>query len=132
MSTFQNLIQKRRSVYHLGNHALLPQEEILHLIEGCVLNAPSSFNAQSARVVVLFGQPYRQFWDMVKRTLRAVVPADKFAPTEEKINSFAAGFGTILFFEDDSITQTLQQKFPLYRDKFPVWAQHGNAILQYM
>ena len=27
--------------------------------------------------------------------------------------------------------RTLQNNFPLYKDKFPVWSEQGNAILQY-
>jgi len=46
-----------------------------------------AFNCQSARVVVLFEQAHKNFWDIVMRTLRERVPAEKFAPTEAKILS---------------------------------------------
>jgi predicted oxidoreductase (fatty acid repression mutant protein) len=62
--------------------------------------------------------------------LRKVVPADKFSPTEEKINSFKSGYGTVLYFEDSSIIESLQQQFALYKDNFPVWSQQSNGMLQ--
>lgn len=65
-------------------------------------------------------------------SLRKVIPPEKFGPTEEKINAFMQGVGTILFYEDDKITQDLQEKFPTYKALFPQWAEHNNAILQYM
>jgi uncharacterized protein len=36
-----------------------------------------------------------------------------------------------LFFEDETVVQGMQQKFPLYADKFPVWATQSDAMLQY-
>lgn len=52
------------------------------------------------------------------RTLRERVPAEKFAPTEAKINSFAAGYGTILYFDDEGITETFASNFPTYAANF--------------
>lgn len=132
MSDFQNLIQKRRSIYHLGNKTNWSEEEITNLIEQCVYNAPSAFNSQSARIVILYGDSYQKFWLMVMDVLSRVVPADKFDATKNKLASFTTGMGTVLFFEDDAVVQALQEKFPLYQDKFPVWSQQSNAILQYM
>jgi predicted oxidoreductase (fatty acid repression mutant protein) len=64
--------------------------------------------------------------------LRRVVPADKFKPTEDKINSFKSGYGTVLFFEDSSIVESLQQQFPLYKDNFPIWSQQSSGMHQYV
>ncbi|WP_239326114.1 hypothetical protein [Snodgrassella gandavensis] len=55
--------------------------------------------------------------------LRAIVPADKFAPTEAKINSFAAGIGTIVFNEDQQTIASLQQQFPSYTEQFSIWSE---------
>jgi len=61
-----------------------------------------------------------------------VVPEDKFQPTDEKINSFRSGYGTVLFFEDMSIVESLQKQFPLYKDNFPVWAEQTNWMHQFI
>jgi len=36
-----------------------------------------------------------------------------------------------LFFEDEEVVKSLQDKFALYADKFPVWAQQTSAMHQY-
>ena len=63
--------------------------------------------------------------------LRKIVPAESFAKTEEKVNSFAAGHGTVLYFDDTETTEALMEKFPAYRDNFPTWAQQSNGMLQF-
>ncbi|WP_239373448.1 hypothetical protein [Snodgrassella gandavensis] len=70
-------------------------------------------------VVILFGQQNQKFWQIVMQGLRAIVPADKFAPTEAKINSFAAGIGTVVFNEDQQTIASLQQNFPAIPSSFP-------------
>lgn len=132
MSDYLDLIHKRRSVYALNDKTQIDQKQIMNVIERCVYEAPSAMNAQTPRLVVLFGESYQKFWRLVLNKLRAVVPADKFAQTEEKINSFTLGLGTILFYEDDVPTRELENKLPAYKDLFPHWAVHNNAILQYM
>lgn len=129
---FFNAVRKRRSIYALENKATLEQKEILDFIDFALLNAPSAFNCQSARLIVAFGESHAKVWNIVKQTLKTLVPPEKFAPTEDKIKSFAKAYGTVLFFEDVKVTEDLQQKFPPYREMFPPWAQQGNAILQYI
>ena len=90
--TFLSSIHERRSVYSITNTSPIPKNKIVALIEMLLEDVPSAFNCQSARVVVLFEQAHKNFWDIVMRTLRERVPAEKFAPTEAKINSFAAGY----------------------------------------
>lgn len=64
-------------------------------------------------------------------TLRGIVPAANFAATEEKINSFAAAYGTVLYFDDISIVEKLADQFPLYAQNFPVWGQQANGMMQF-
>lgn len=49
----------------------------------------------------------------------------------KKIDSFAAGFGTALFYEDQDVVKGLQEQFALYADNFPVWSEHSSAIAQF-
>lgn len=128
---FSDAVKRRRSCYVLGNK-MQAEEEVTDLVNFCVKNAPSPFNSQSARVAVLFGKNHSKFWDIVMNTLRTIVPADKFGPTEEKIKAFAKAYGTVLYFDDTKTVESLQKQFPSYSDKFPVWAQQSNGMLQYM
>ena len=132
MKDFLELIRGRRSVYALNTNTAVSQKQIMNVIERCVYEAPSAFNSQSPRIVVLFKDSSKKFWNLTMDSLRKVIPPEKFGPTEEKINAFMQVIGTILFYEDDKITQDLQEKFPTYKALFPQWAEHNNAILQYM
>jgi len=124
-------LRKRRSQYALG--ASLPQSEaqVSALIREAVRLTPSSFNSQSSRAVVLYGDESRALWEIVKAELRKIVPADAFAATEAKVDSFAAGAGTVLFFEDQGVVEGLQQKFALYADNFPVWSEQASGMAQF-
>ena len=124
-------IEKRRTQYALGKNITQEQEEITALIEQAVKLSPSAFNSQSSRVVILFNQQSEKFWHIVMNELRAIVPADKFAPTEAKINGFAAGIGTILFYEDLQTIAGLQQQYPSYAEQFPIWSEQGSGIAQF-
>ena len=108
-----SLYAERRSVYNLGNRQILPETEISGIIADALKFCPSAFNSQSARVVVLYGDYYRKLWDIVLTELSKVVPEDKMPATIEKIKTFSAGLGTVLFFEDASTVESLQKKFPL-------------------
>lgn len=130
-NTLIEAIEKRRTQYALGRNITQAQEEITALIEEAIKLSPSAFNSQSSRAVILFGQQSEKFWHIVMNELRIIVPADKFAPTETKINSFAAGVGTILFYEDQQIITSLQQQYPNYAEQFPVWSEQGSGIAQF-
>lgn len=123
--------KQRRTQYVLGKNLPISQAEATSLIKEAVRQAPSSFNSQSSRAVILFGDQSVKFWELVKDALRKIVPADAFAQTERKLDSFAAGAGTVLFFEDQDVVKGLQAQFALYADNFPVWSEHSTGIAQY-
>lgn len=128
---FLEQIKKRRSIYNIGKNVPVSQEKIETTIREIVRQSPSSFNSQTSRVVTLYGESHTQFWNIVRETLRKIVPADAFAGTNAKIDSFAAGYGTALFYEDQAVVKGLQEQFALYADNFPVWSEHSSAIAQF-
>ncbi|RXR05930.1 nitroreductase family protein [Pseudoxanthomonas composti] len=123
-------LKQRRTQYALGKSLPLSQEAVTALVQDAVKHSPSSFNSQSSRAVILYGAQSLAFWDLVKDALRKVVPAENFAQTEQKIDSFAAGAGTILFYEDQDVVKSLQEKFALYADNFPVWSEQASGMAQ--
>lgn len=131
MNTFLESISHRRTIYHIGKNVSASTDHITKLIEIAVENSPSAFNSQSSRAVILFGEHSDEFWDIVRESLRKVVPAAAFESTDKKISSFAAGVGTVLFFEDQDVVTTLQEQFALYADNFPVWSEHSTGIAQF-
>ena len=129
--TLQQAAETRRSVYALNKNLPVSNQDITQIVEHAVLHTPSSFNSQSARVVVLFGSEHDKAWQFVEDALRAVVPAEQFEPTAQKLNMFKAGAATVLFFEDQNVVKGLQEQFPAYAANFPVWADQANAMVQY-
>ena len=132
MSTkFNQAIENRRSIYAIGKNITLSAEEIKAIVEHVVKHVPSAFNSQSARTVILFGDNHDKLWEIARRELKKIVPEDAFASTNEKLNSFQNGYGTILYFEDMGIVQSLQEQFALYKDNFPVWSLQSNGMLEF-
>ena len=131
MSNFLNSIKTRRTIYAIGKNVTVDQATIEETIREAVKQSPSAFNSQTSRVVTLYGESHTNFWNIVRETLRKIVPAEAFEGTNQKIDSFSAGFGTALFYEDQDVVKGLQEQFALYADNFPVWSEHSSAIAQF-
>lgn len=129
---FFTAVADRRTFYGISKESMVSDERIKEIIEHAVKHTPSAFNSQSARVVLLLEKQHDKLWDITKEALRKIVPADQFTSTEEKINSFQNGYGTVLFYEDMSVIESLQQQFSLYKDNFPIWSQQANGMHQYV
>lgn len=130
--SFAEALRHRRSYYAITSQSPVSDAEIEKIIDLAVTHVPSAFNSQSTRVVLLLGEQHKKLWDIVKETLRKIVPPQAFQATEEKIDhSFASGYGTVLFFEDQSVVKGLQEAFPLYQDRFPGWSLQTSAMHQF-
>lgn len=131
--SFWDAVKNRRTYYNLSKEPIVAAERILEIVSEAVKHAPSAFNSQSARVVVLFGEHHDRLWDIVKAELKKIVPATQFSATEDKINNaFRSGYGSILFFEDMQVIERLQQQFPTYRDAFLTFSNHSAGMLQFI
>ena len=131
MKCFQEAVIHRRTNYALGKNIPVLPSQIVAAVERMTKEVPSAFNMQSARVVLAMGEHHDKVWDITKETLRKIVPADKFGGTEAKLNSFAAGYGTILFFDETETVKSMQEKFAPYAANFPIWASQANGMLQF-
>ncbi len=129
--SFLEAVKNRRSVYGISKEKLVSEEKIQELVKELMLHTPSAFNSQSARVVLLFDEQHDKLWDMTSYVLKKIVPEEAFAQTQEKLDGFKGGYGTLLFFEDQSVVEGLQEAFSLYKDNFPVWSLQSSGMLQY-
>ncbi len=127
---FYTAIEQRRSYYALTNQSTISDQRIQEIIEHAVKHTPTAFNSQSGRIVLLLNQHHQKLWDITMEELRKIVPAESFPPTEEKIKFFKGAYGTVLFFEDQYVIKDLQEKFSLYKEKFPVYSDHSSGMLQ--
>lgn len=128
----RDAIKDRRSYYQLTNTSPVTDEEIQSIIEHVLLYAPSSNNSQSARIVLLLGDNHTKLWEITKNELKKVSKSEEaYQKTEEKVDTaFGAGYGTVLFFEDQTVIKGLQEKLPIYASKFAQWSEHSSAIVQ--
>lgn len=128
---FYEAIKERRSIYAISKESPISDERIQEIVEDIVKHVPSAFNSQTTRTVILLGESHNKLWDITMEALRKIVPASDFASTEAKINSFKGGYGTVLFFEDFAVVESLQEQFELYKDNFPVWALQTSGMMQF-
>ena len=132
---FQEAVAARHSAYMLDDDISsvgVTLDDVVENLRRIAPNVPSSYNTQSVRMVVLGGEDHRVFWGIVEDVLRAkVADEQKFKRTEVKIRNFGKAAGTILFYEIDALTDKLVEANPSYADAFPVWAEHGNAMMQF-
>lgn len=122
MTKIEESLAGRRSYYQLTKDMPVSAKEVTDMVEHLTELTPDAFNMKSARVVVALGDKSNQLWD-------AVYDAFDGKVAREKIDSFKAA-GTVLYFYDKSVVEGLQEKFALYAQNFPVWANQSNGMLQ--
>ncbi len=71
---FLAIVENRRSIYGLSKEAVLADDEIIALVHRAVKAAPSAFNSQSARLLVLLGDEHDKVWEITKDALRKIIP----------------------------------------------------------
>lgn len=128
----QDSLTVRRSIYQLGDTAMVSDSCLIDTITACVKNCPTPFNAQSERVAVLFREYHKNFWNLVWNNLKEIVPEDKYEASQLRIESFAKAYGTILYFEDVNVLKKLKKMYPLYKKNMHDWTMQANGMLQYM
>ncbi len=128
---FLSLAKQRRTIYALGKTLPIAEDQVINLIKEAVKQAPSAFNSQSSRILILLGEEHNKLWELTREQLRKRVPAENFQATSDKIDGFAAAAGSVLFFEDQEVVKTLQAQFAAYAEHFPAWSEHSTGIAQY-
>lgn len=129
--TFIDQLKKRRNVNRLGNKIRFSQTYITELIQESVRSCPSAHNSQSTRVVVLYGKSHSKFWGIVRDMQRKIVPDHIFAGIAVKIDQSLKAYGTVLFYEDQSVIKKLQKKRPFDADEFPIWSEQTSGMAQF-
>lgn len=129
--SFVSAMIGRRTVYAIGSEEIVHPQTVVDIVKSAVLHVPSAFNNQSQRAVVLFGEHHRNVWTMALNAVTPLTPAENLPATSQKIAGFADGYGTILYFDETSITDSLMKQYPLYSRNFPVWAEQANGMLQF-
>lgn len=116
-------LKYRRSYYNINKELPVEGKQVIDMIKTITELVPDAFNMKSSVVAVAFNEQHDEVWDHIYDAFDGKV-------SREKIDSFKAGAGTILYFYDQSIVEAMQQQFPLYADNFPIWANQANGMLQ--
>lgn len=130
INSFRDALEHRRSYYAISNSSPVSDDVIEDIVKFAIRNVPSAFNSQSSRAVVLFAGNHTKLWNIVMTSLEKIVSAEAFENTRVKIDSFAAGYATVLFFEDQNVVESLQASYPLYAANFPIWSEQSSAMNQ--
>ena len=117
------LLKNRRSIYQIKKAVPVSDEEIVKLVTDATELVPDAFNMKSQRIVLALSEKHDQLWDTIYDSFAGKV-------AREKIDGFKAGYGTVLYFYDESVVKKKQENFPSYAANFPVWAQQANGMLQ--
>lgn len=128
--SYIDIIKQRRSVYDLHKHLPISEKKLMRILEEVITESPTAFNMQSSQVIVLLDGQHERLWNIVTKTLKEVVPSEKFEPTQKKMDMFTNAKGTLLFFENTQIIEQLKKEYPVYKDKFDDFALRSMGILQ--
>lgn len=92
---FFEAVKNRRTIYQLKKESPISDAKIEEIVTQTLLHVPSSFNSQSTRIVILLKEEHVKLWDIAKDVLKAIVPAEQYSATEQKLNGFQAAYGTV-------------------------------------
>lgn len=128
MSEFKNLLEKRRSIYNLGDKSNYTKEEIVTAIRHAVSQAPSAFNSQTTRAVVLFDDAKERFWNHILEVQKGVMDSETYEFMSGVMkNAHDNALGTVLFFEDLDAVDGL----PTQGERTVAYKQNNAGIAQY-
>lgn len=119
----QQSLANRRTIYNINKNLPVSVEEVVKTVQNITELVPDAFNMKSSRVVVVTGEKQDELWGKVYNIFEGKVP-------KEKIDGFKAGAGTILYFYDEKVVETMQKQFAAYADNFPIWATQASGMLQ--
>lgn len=116
-------LRVRRTYYAINRELPVSIGRVIDMTKELTELVPDAYNMKSSRVVVVYGEKQDQLWNRIYDVFEGKIARDK-------IDSFRAGSGTILYFYDRKVVETFQKQFPRYADNFPIWASQSSGMLQ--
>jgi len=130
---FLDLIKDRRSLYALAPESPIPDSQIEEIVKHAITWAPSTYNVQSARAVVLFGDNHQKLWDIVKKNMADVpLQGGMREYMDGRIQGWKSSYGTVLWYEDQEALDGLAQKNPMVGGMLTEWSDHSTGIHQFI
>ena len=94
-TNFKEAVHNRRTIYQLTKKSTIPDSKLEEIFTTAIKDVPSSFNSQSARIVVLVKDVHDKFWNTLQDILKSIVPEDKWEHTANRIAMFSGAYGTV-------------------------------------
>lgn len=88
-------VEGRRTIYPLKNESPISDERIKEIVTMAVKHAPSAFNSQTGRVVVVLKKEHVKLWEAIMEVYKAMLPEDKYNGAKERFDMFKAAYGTV-------------------------------------
>ena len=88
-------VESRRTIYPLKNESPISDERIKEIVTLAVKNAPSAFNSQTGRVVVVLKKEHVRLWEAIMEVYKAMLPEDKYNGAKQRFDMFKAAYGTV-------------------------------------
>ncbi|KEF58630.1 uncharacterized protein A1O9_06556 [Exophiala aquamarina CBS 119918] len=130
---FLDAVKDRKSLYKLKAESPIPDSKIQEIVEVAIMHSPSTYNVQSARAVILFGEQSAKLWDIA---LKHMEPALAGSPMKDHVVSrialHRASKGTVLWFEDQNALDALGEKSPMIKPLLEEWSNHSSGIHQFV
>jgi len=93
---FLETIGLRRSNYALTSDSPISDSKIEEIIGEVLLKAPSGFNTQTTRIVLLLNNEHRQLWDIAAESLKEKIGAERFEKeSKEGLEGYKKAHGTV-------------------------------------
>ncbi|KAJ7071841.1 nitroreductase [Mycena belliarum] len=124
-------IAVRRTNYALTPKSSVPDEKLEAIIKACVLTCPTSFNTQSSRAVLVIGAENTKLWNMISESALKGVEGEHRAAKQKKLTAYGGGYGSVMFFEDQAVIDSIAVKIPSLAEHFPVWSTNATGMLQH-
>jgi uncharacterized protein len=110
--SFLAAVQHRISCYTLQKQSPISDARIHEIVNAAIKNAPSAFNVQSARAVVLVKAEHDKLWDLADVCLKNAMPEAAYETLKPRVQGFRAAYGSVLWFEDHEALDALKFKNP--------------------
>ncbi|KPI39771.1 putative nitro HBN1 [Cyphellophora attinorum] len=131
--SFGEATHKRRTYRDLENRSTVADKTIISLAEAAIVDVPSAFNNQAARLTILFDNDHKKLWSITANALLAKIGEERWnSGTKDRIAGFAGAYGTILFWDDLEVAEKMRNSAPdIYKDKTDEWIHQSNGMHQY-
>ena len=90
-------VESRRTIYPLKNESPISDERIKEIVAAAVKHAPSAFNSQTGRVVLVLKKEHVRLWEAIMEVYKAMLPEEKYKGAKERFDMFKAAYGTVSF-----------------------------------